>query len=112
MQSVLLRESLLLRRWRGEPSTVEEAWLPRNQRWARLGTGWLPLSVLYSLLEFLHQVLATDFQFAKQNKFALIGKIHRKDCLDFNAAAGSLLDSKFAGGSVNPDAIRGLLSLL
>lgn len=34
-------------------------------------------------------MLATDFQFAKQNKFALIGKIHRKDCLDFNAAASA-----------------------
>lgn len=76
------------------------------------GMVWLPLRVLHSPLEFLHQVLATDFQFAKQNKFALIGKIHRKDCLDFNAAAGSLLDSKIAEGSVNPDAITGLLSLL
>lgn len=35
-------------------------------------------------------MLATDFQFAKQNKFALIGKIHRKGCLDFNAAAGAI----------------------
>lgn len=52
------------------------------------GMVWLLLRVLHSPLEFLHQVLATDFQFAKQNKFALIGKIHRKDCLDFNAAAG------------------------
>lgn len=56
--------------------------------------GWsehaqLPLRVLRSRLEFLHQVLATDFQFAKQNTFALIGKIHRKGCLDFNAAAGA-----------------------
>lgn len=49
-----------------------------------------PLRVLHSLLEFLHQVLATDFQFARQNTFALIGKIHRKDCLDFNAAAGAV----------------------
>ena len=39
----------------------------------------VPWGALYSLPEFLHQVLATDFQFAKQNKFALIGKIHRKD---------------------------------
>lgn len=56
--------------------------------------GWseraqLPLRVLHSRLEILHQVLATDFQFAKQNTFALIGKIHRKGCLDFNAAAGA-----------------------
>lgn len=48
---------------------------------------WLLLRVLSSLLGLLHQVLATDFQFAKQNKFALIRKTHRKDCLDFNAAA-------------------------
>lgn len=51
---------------------------------------WLLVRVLHSLLEFLHQVLATDFQFAKQNKFALIRKIHRKDCLDFNTAAGAV----------------------
>lgn len=49
-----------------------------------------PLRVLHSLLESLHQVLATDFQFARQNTFALIGKIHRKDGLGFNAAAGAV----------------------
>lgn len=73
--------------------------------------GWcedacLRLRVLRSLLEFLHQVLVTDFQFAKQNKFALIRKIHRKDCVDFNAAAGAGQIPSFTGGSVNPDATQ------
>lgn len=64
--------------------------------WASLGTGgcrvdtWFPFRELSILLELLHQVLATDFQFAKQNKFALIRKIHRKDCLDRNAAARAI----------------------
>lgn len=81
--------------------TKNRAGLPKDQRWDRtgwasLGTGgcredtWFPLRELSILLELLHQVLATDFQFAKQNKFALIRKIHRKDCLDRNAAARAI----------------------
>ena len=73
---------------------AKEAQLPGDQRWARSRAGCseharLPLRVLHSLLEFLDQVLATDFQFAKQNPFAFIGKIHGKDCLGLNAAAGA-----------------------
>lgn len=63
--------------------------------WASVGTGgcedtWFPFGELSILLELLHQVLATDFQFAKQNKFALIRKIHRKACLDCDAAARAI----------------------
>lgn len=80
-----------------QQGTEEVTWLPRYQRrdkagkvWGWAGcceNTWFLLRVLSSLLELLHQVLATDFQFAKQNKFALIRKIPRKDCSGFHAAA-------------------------
>lgn len=66
---------------------------PDEQVWA-LGAAvrmhGFPSGCSNILLELLHQVLATDFQFAKQNKFALIRKIRRKDCLDCNAAARAI----------------------
>lgn len=76
-----------------EPENLGGGLAARGPEVGKAGAGWLAPGawllrrLLHSLLEFLRQVPATDFQFAKQNKFALIGKIHRKDCLDFSAAA-------------------------